>query len=132
MTEQPEPIRKSVLPCTPPPEWEFHTWFPHPHGGGDLVPGQHTRGAHVRRRVTYGDWEPVFPDRWAEERPTDAASSAAPSAPADRVAVLREAADRLHEMRMAEREWLPATGLQKGQQELRRMADEAQQTGGQP
>ncbi|MFB7597226.1 hypothetical protein [Streptomyces sp. NPDC056160] len=44
--------------------------------------------------------------------------------PADRAAVLREAAGRLAELRAAEREWLPATGLHKGEQELRRMADE--------
>lgn len=61
------PVRKGLLPCIPPPEWEFHTWFPTPDGGGDLVPGQHQRGVHVRRRVTYGDWEPVHPDRWAPE-----------------------------------------------------------------
>jgi len=48
--------------------------------------------------------------------------------PADRAAVLREAADRLAELRAAEREWLPATGLHKGEQELRRMTDEAQPT----
>ncbi|MGX1220384.1 hypothetical protein [Streptomyces ambofaciens] len=41
-----------------------------------------------------------------------------------RAAALREAADRLAELRAAEREWLPATGLHKGEQELRRMADE--------
>lgn len=45
-----------------------------------------------------------------------------------REAAFREAAGRLHEMRMAEREWLPATGLHKGEQELRRMADEARQS----
>lgn len=44
-----------------------------------------------------------------------------------REAAFREAAARLHEMRMAEREWLPATGLHKGEQELGRMADEARQ-----
>jgi predicted HAD superfamily Cof-like phosphohydrolase len=44
----------------------------------------------------------------------------------DRAAVLREAADRLAELRAAEREWLPATGLHKGEQVLRRMADETQ------
>lgn len=44
-----------------------------------------------------------------------------------REAAFREAAARLHEMRMAEREWLPATGLHKGEQELCRMADEARQ-----
>ncbi|MCP9997952.1 hypothetical protein LUX34_23870 [Streptomyces werraensis] len=41
-----------------------------------------------------------------------------------RAAVLHGAADRLAELRAAEREWLPATGLHKGEQELRRMADE--------
>ena len=44
-----------------------------------------------------------------------------------REAAFREAAGRLYEMRMAEREWLPATGLHKGEQELHRMADEARQ-----
>jgi hypothetical protein len=62
-----EPIRKSLLPCIPPPEWDFHTWFPRPDGGGDLVPGQHSRGVQIRRRITYGDWEPVRPDYWADE-----------------------------------------------------------------
>lgn len=45
-----------------------------------------------------------------------------------REAAFREAAGRLHEMRMAEREWLPATGLHKGEQELQRMADETRQS----
>jgi hypothetical protein len=45
-----------------------------------------------------------------------------------REATFREAADRMHELRMAEPEWLPATGLHKGEQELRRMADEARQS----
>ncbi|MFI8351266.1 hypothetical protein [Streptomyces sp. NPDC085596] len=71
----PEPIRKSSLPCTPPPEWEFHTWFPHPDGGGDMVPGERQRGILVRRRVTYGDWEPVRPDYWADEPEPDAAAA---------------------------------------------------------
>lgn len=61
------PIRKGLLPCTPPSDWEFHTWFPTPDGGGDLVPGQHARGVHIRRLVTYGEWEPVRPGRWADE-----------------------------------------------------------------
>ncbi|MFC9497726.1 hypothetical protein [Streptomyces sp. NPDC056982] len=120
-TEQPDPIRKGELPCIPAPEWEFHTWFAHPDGGGDLVPGQHARGVQVRRRVTYGSWEPVHPDHWAEELPSDAGLAAAPSAAAgqaidwkakyeaeharhvavvsslvaDRPAVLREAANGL-------------------------------------
>lgn len=67
MTDQPAPISRRSLPCIPSPEWEFHTWFPLPDGGGDMVPGQRQRGIVVRRRVTYGDWEPVTPDRWADE-----------------------------------------------------------------
>ncbi|MFD8200016.1 hypothetical protein [Streptomyces sp. NPDC059701] len=47
-----------------------------------------------------------------------------------RATALREAADRLAELRAAEREWLPATGLHKGEQELRRMADETQPAAG--
>jgi hypothetical protein len=43
----------------------------------------------------------------------------------DRAAVLEEAADRLGELRIAEREWLVACGLDKGEQELRRMAAES-------
>ncbi|MFI2761361.1 hypothetical protein ACH5A3_21205 [Streptomyces echinatus] len=78
------PIRKSSLPCTPPPEWEFYTWFPHPDGGGDMVPGQRQRGVLVRRRVSFGDWEPVRPDHWADELPTDVAAVVSP--PADRAA----------------------------------------------
>jgi hypothetical protein len=84
MTDKPEPIRKSLLPCTPPPEWEFSTVIGTvagcmlvPSDAGDVV---------VRRQVSYGDWEPVRPDRWAEEPPSDAAlaePAAAPSAPAD-------------------------------------------------
>lgn len=88
MTARPEPapIRRSELPSIPPPEWEFHTWFPRPDGGGDLVPGQLARGVHVRRRVTYGDWEPVRPDRWAAEPPSDvrAVSSARPTPATER------------------------------------------------
>lgn len=64
---EPAPVRPSQLPPIPPPEWEHHTWFPTPDGGGDMVPGQFSRGVLVRRRVTYGDWEPVHPDRWAGE-----------------------------------------------------------------
>jgi hypothetical protein len=75
MTEPTAPIRKSSLPCIPPPEWEFHTWFPHPDGGGDMVPGERQRGVLVRRRVSYGDWETVRPDRWADEPPTAVSSA---------------------------------------------------------
>lgn len=80
MTAQTEPIRKSLLPCIPPPEWEFHTV----HGartsseGCALFPGG-TGLVVVRRRVTYGDWEPVRPNRWADEPPTDAAAGVAPA-----------------------------------------------------
>jgi hypothetical protein len=90
MTDQtaPTPIRKSDLPTTPPPEWEFFTWFPLPDGSGDLVPGQRDRGVHVRRLVTYGDWEPVRPDHWAGEVPTAAASAG--QAPATDRAALRD------------------------------------------
>ncbi|WP_333757973.1 hypothetical protein [Streptomyces sp. ISBFB 2968] len=64
-----EPIRKSSLPTTPPSEYEFHTV----HGGQPdspgvlLVPDDDSGPVVVRRRVTYGDWEPVRPDRWADE-----------------------------------------------------------------
>jgi len=64
-----EPIRKSSLPCTPPSEYEFHTV----HGGQPdsagvlLIPGDDSGPVVVRRRVTYSDWEPVRPDRWADE-----------------------------------------------------------------
>lgn len=75
-TNEPEPIRRSDLPCIPPPEWEFHTWFPHPGGGGDMVRGQRQRGVQVRRRVSYGDWEPVRPDYWADESDGEEASAA--------------------------------------------------------
>jgi hypothetical protein len=88
MTDQttPAPIRKSELPTTPPPAWEFHTWFPLPGGGGDLVPGQLSRGVQIRRLVTYGDWEPVRPGRWAEEPPSNAAAPDDQTALRDRIA----------------------------------------------
>ncbi|MFD8254959.1 hypothetical protein [Streptomyces werraensis] len=81
MNQPTEPIRKSSLPTTPPPEWEFFTFFPYPEeDGGDMVRGQRQRGVQVRRLVTYGDWEPVRPDRWADE--PDTAVSSAGQAPA--------------------------------------------------
>ncbi|MGQ4393754.1 hypothetical protein ACN6K5_003540 [Streptomyces violaceoruber] len=64
-----EPIRKSSLPTTPPSEYEFHTV----HGGQPdspgvlLVPDDDSGSVVVRRRITYGDWEPVRPDHWAAE-----------------------------------------------------------------
>lgn len=64
----PEPIRKSILPTTPPPEWEFATVLGAPHGCA-LLPTD-TGDVVVRRRVTYGDWEPVRPDHWADEPAT--------------------------------------------------------------
>lgn len=77
MNEQAEPVRKSSLPCTPPPEYEFHTVMgarPDGMDGCMLMPGD--MGPRViRRRVSYGDWEPVSPDHWAgEPEPRDAAS----------------------------------------------------------
>lgn len=69
MSDQIEPVRKSSLPCTPPPEYEFHTVMgARPDGldGCMLMPGD--MGPKViRRRVSYGDWEPVSPDCWADE-----------------------------------------------------------------
>jgi hypothetical protein len=66
--DQPEPVLKSDLPCIPPPEWEFHTVLgaaADGSGGRVLLPGD--MGPKViRRRVSYGDWEPVHPDHWAE------------------------------------------------------------------
>ncbi|MFE0794710.1 hypothetical protein [Streptomyces mutabilis] len=66
-------------------------------------------------------------DAGEDGRIADAVLAVLP-APADQAAVLREAADRLAELRAAEREWLPATGLHQGEQELRRMADETATT----
>jgi hypothetical protein len=57
-----------------------------------------------------------------------AALAALLPASTDRGAVLEEAADRLGELRIAEREWLVACGLDKGEQELRRVADETRNT----
>lgn len=80
-----EPIRKSLLPCTPPPEWEFSSAFPTglaDEPGLMLLPSDQGPVV-VRRRVTYGDWEPVRPDRWAEE-PEQDTQPAVPTPPADR------------------------------------------------
>ncbi|MFE9064874.1 hypothetical protein [Streptomyces violaceusniger] len=83
MTEpdQPEPIRRSDLTPIPPPESEIFTWFPHPDGGGDMVRGQRQRGVQVRRRVSYGDWEPVRPGRWADEPEKPEAGTATATQP---------------------------------------------------
>ena len=73
-----EPIRKDLLPCTPPAEWEFHTVLGarSDTGGVALFPGD-TGPVVIRRRVTYGDWEPVRPDHWAEEPSAEASAAAA-------------------------------------------------------
>ncbi|MET8113829.1 hypothetical protein [Streptomyces prasinus] len=63
-----EPIRKSSLPTTPPPENEFHTVVGgQPDNPGVLLFPGDEGPVVVRRRVTYGDWEPVRPDHWADE-----------------------------------------------------------------
>lgn len=65
----PYPIRKSSLPPTPSPEWEFSSVLgARPDGlpGIMLLPGD-TGSVVVRRRVSYGDWEPVRPAYWADE-----------------------------------------------------------------
>ncbi|MDX3637803.1 hypothetical protein PV728_48045 [Streptomyces europaeiscabiei] len=78
MTTDPEPIRKGLLPCTPPAEWEFHTVYGARTGsdGCALFPGD-TGPVVIRRRVSYGDWEPVRPDHWAEEPSAEASAAAA-------------------------------------------------------
>ncbi|MFF8784753.1 hypothetical protein [Streptomyces sp. NPDC015125] len=75
MTTDHDAVRRSQLPPIPPAEWDHHTWYPTPDGGGDLVPGQHSRGVLIRRRVTWGDWEPVHPAHWAPEPERDANAS---------------------------------------------------------
>ncbi|MFJ2007041.1 hypothetical protein [Streptomyces chartreusis] len=79
MTEQSGPIRKDLLPCAPPPEWEFHTVHGARTGtdGCALFPGD-SGPVVVRRRVTYGDWGPVRPDHWADEPGTATVPAAAP------------------------------------------------------
>lgn len=67
VTPDPQPILSTLLPKPPAPKWEYCTWFPRPDGGGDLSPGQHGRGVVVRRRVSYGRWEPVTPGRFADD-----------------------------------------------------------------
>lgn len=77
-----EPIRKSSLPTNPPSEYEFHTV----HGGQPdspgvlLIPGDDSGPVVVRRRVTYGEWEPVRPDHWADEAAPAEAEVVAPAA----------------------------------------------------
>ncbi|AWT42596.1 MULTISPECIES: hypothetical protein [Streptomyces] len=82
--DEAQPIRKSLLPCTPPPEWEFSTVYGarEEHTGTALFPGD-TGPVVVRRRITYGDWEPVRPGHWADEPPTaaDAVLAGQPTEP---------------------------------------------------
>ncbi|RCH70498.1 hypothetical protein DT019_03135 [Streptomyces sp. SDr-06] len=81
MSDQPEPVRKDLLPPVPPPEWEFHTVlgaYPDPTRYG-VVPGDNEgfkagNRPVIRRRITYGDWEPVRPDYWAAQPPPCGAS----------------------------------------------------------
>jgi hypothetical protein len=100
-TNPQQPIRKGLLPTTPPPEWEFSSAFatgPEDAPGLLLVPGD-AGPVVVRRRVTYGDWEPVRPDRWAPEPPSDA-RAAVPvpaSAPTDQAVLRDRIADALAE-----------------------------------
>lgn len=88
-TNPPEPVRKGLLPTTPPPEWEFSSAFatgPDGEPGLLLVPGD-AGPVVVRRSVAYGDWEPVRPDHWAEEPPSDVRAASVPaSTPTDRAA----------------------------------------------
>lgn len=79
---------------------------------------------HLAPETQLTDWQRAFVAAFAGPAPASAVLSATTGQTADRAAVLREAADRLAELRAAEREWLPATGLHKGEQELRRMAGE--------
>lgn len=74
----PDPIRKGLLPCTPPAEWEFHTVLGARSDteGVALFPGD-AGPVVIRRLVTYGDWEPVRPELWAAEPKGDAAAAPA-------------------------------------------------------
>lgn len=79
MTDQPiAPVRRDLMPCIPPSDWEFFTAVATEDAVAvyrDELPGR----AVVRRRVTYGDWEPVRPDRWAEESPAGPSGAVAPA-----------------------------------------------------
>ncbi|MFF8412872.1 hypothetical protein [Streptomyces omiyaensis] len=77
MSKTPEPIRKSLLPATPPPEWEFASVLAAPHGCA-LIPTD-TGAIVVRRRVTYGDWEPVRLAQWADEPPAGDRADTSPT-----------------------------------------------------
>ncbi|WP_435279132.1 hypothetical protein [Streptomyces sp. 1222.5] len=104
---QTAPIRKSLLPCTPPPEREFSSAFatgPDSEPGLLLVPGD-AGPVVVRRLVTYGDWEPVRPNRWADEPETDAVAVSAvvspPTSRADLSARIAESLRHANEMSAA-------------------------------
>ncbi|MGW4270819.1 hypothetical protein ACWEGQ_00275 [Streptomyces seoulensis] len=78
-----EPIRKSSLPCEPPSEYEFHTVL-----GGQpdspgilLVPNDDSGPVVIRRRVTYGNWEPVRPNHWASEAAPTECETVKPTTP---------------------------------------------------
>lgn len=70
---EPEPVRRDQLPPVPPPEWQFYRWADDNLSEGDRPRVNGHPVPVVRRLVTYGDWEPVVPGRWADE----------PAAPAD-------------------------------------------------
>jgi hypothetical protein len=61
---EPEPILSTLLPFRE-PEWEYATVLGAPAGalliGGDAGP------VVVRRRVSFGRWEPVTPERFADD-----------------------------------------------------------------
>lgn len=65
--DDPAPIDPGLFLSIPPSEWEFHTVLGARPGGAGcaLLPGD-MGPVVVRRRVTYGPWEPVRPDHWAE------------------------------------------------------------------
>ncbi|WP_435279291.1 hypothetical protein [Streptomyces sp. 1222.5] len=136
-TDPTAPIRKGLLPTTPPPEWEFSSAFatgPDSEPGLLLVPGD-AGPVVVRRLVAYSDWEPVRPDRWADEPQTDAAAvSAVVPPPPSRADVLRWAADQID----AETRQAKADGVlepdkyrpcRDASAQLRRLAGEAHDTG---
>ena len=71
MTTDREPIRRSQLPPIPPPEWEFSTVIGARGDSGCTLLPSDTGPVVIRRRVTWGDWEPARPDHWATEPERD-------------------------------------------------------------
>jgi len=69
MTAQPDPILSTLLPNDPGPEWQYATVLGAP-AGALLVPGD-SGPVVVRRRVSYGRWEPVTPGRFADDPTSD-------------------------------------------------------------